>query len=168
MSAEACPTLELLFEGLAAQKPWAREHLQRCPGCAAVVEEHRQLEKDLLRLSDPLPPPDFVQKVMARVQQQPHPVSRELWSGAGILTAALAAVVLAVMLDGSPGGALGSMIASSALTLRSWLWGAGLGLEVLWSTAALPLTLGASASLMIVLLGLRRLIGAASDPQVTA
>ena len=27
---------------------------------ATLLEEHRQLEKDLLRLGDPLPPPDFL------------------------------------------------------------------------------------------------------------
>ena len=36
-----------------------------------LIEEHRQLEKDLLRLVDPLPPHDFVQSVMKKVAATP-------------------------------------------------------------------------------------------------
>ena len=38
---------------------------------AQLLEEHRQLEKDLLRLADPMPPADFVHAVMAKVATAP-------------------------------------------------------------------------------------------------
>ena len=57
-----------------------------------LLEEHRQLEKDLLRLADPLPPPDFLAKVMTRVAAAPaRPVSRaDVWSAVAIVGVKLA------------------------------------------------------------------------------
>ena len=51
-----------------------------------LLEEHRQLEKDLLRLADPLPPPDFLANVMSRVAVAPaRPLSRaDVWSAVAI------------------------------------------------------------------------------------
>ena len=52
-----CPELEALILAQSEHDPDALAHLRHCPACAALVEEHRQLEKDLFRLVDPLPPP---------------------------------------------------------------------------------------------------------------
>lgn len=72
-STPQCPDLEVLFIELEAGHGPALEHAEGCPLCAAVLEEHRQLEKDLFRLADPLPPPDLVHQVMARVAASPAP-----------------------------------------------------------------------------------------------
>ncbi len=55
-----CPELEALVLAQSEHDPDALAHLRSCPDCAAQVEEHRQLEKDLFRLVDPLPPADLV------------------------------------------------------------------------------------------------------------
>src|SRR2546430_11594113 len=52
----SCPDLEQIFEELAEGKGPALEHARGCPLCAEILEEHRQLEKDLFRLADPMPP----------------------------------------------------------------------------------------------------------------
>ena len=75
-STPQCPDLEVLFIELEAGHGPALEHAEGCPLCAAVLEEHRQLEKDLFRLADPLPPPDLVHQVMARVAASPRPCAR--------------------------------------------------------------------------------------------
>src|SRR4051794_12056517 len=78
----------------------------------ALLEEHRQLEKDLLRLADPPPPPDFVSKVMAKVAAQPKVFSRAEIIGAASLVTALLAVGGVVFL--SPGsGSLGVAVAQA-------------------------------------------------------
>jgi len=168
MSYVECPDLEQLFVALAEGDPEAQRHLETCPVCAEVLEVHRQLEKDLLRLSDPLPPPNFVHAVMAKVEAQPVPVRREIWTGVTILVASLLAVVGLVLMDASSAGSFGTATASTVLTLRAWLVGLGRGFEVLWSTAALPVTTVAAVMLMIALFGLRRLTGGLAASKVTA
>ncbi len=159
-----CPDLESLFTGLAESAPDARAHLKTCPACAAIVEEHRQLEKDLLRLADPLPPPDFVQAVMAKVDAQPAPVRREVWTGVGIFAASLVAVVLTFVLDANAAGEVGTAIASGVVNLRHALMALFHGVGTLWETSALPVTAVASVLLVFFLFGLRSL---ASEPRVT-
>ncbi|MCI0574336.1 MAG: hypothetical protein L0Y66_26695 [Myxococcaceae bacterium] len=97
MSAQRCPELDELFDAVVAGSGDALEHALGCEACSAVLEEHRQMEKDLYRVVDPLPPPDFVQSVMTRVAEAPVPLRRELTAGFGILggSAALAGLVLA-------------------------------------------------------------------------
>jgi anti-sigma factor RsiW len=160
-----CPDLESLFAGLAENSPEARAHIASCPACAAVVEDHRQLEKDLLRIADPLPPADFLHKVMAKVEAQPVPASRDVWVGAAILFASLLGVLMGLGLDAGSAGKLGASLASGLVTLRTALLGLSQGISALWSTAALPVAAGASLLLLALLFGLRRL---ASDPTVTA
>ena len=60
MNSSQCPDLEVLFGEMAEGSGPALEHAGTCHLCQAVIEEHRQLEKDLYRLVDPLPPPSFV------------------------------------------------------------------------------------------------------------
>lgn len=134
---------------------------------ALLLEDHRQLEKDLLRLADPLPPPDFLSKVMTRVAEAPaRPVSRsDVWSAVAIVgvTMALAAVALGV--SGGITGGFGLALASVAVALREALVAAGSALHALWMTAALPTVLGLSLLLAATLTAFRRLvIGNAAQP----
>src|SRR5687767_11154058 len=76
----------------------------------ALLEEHRQLEKDLLRLADPLPPPDFVNKVMLKVATAPAPAPSPKDIALAMLIAfgAMAAGVAAFFSHGGAGlGGLG-------------------------------------------------------------
>lgn len=90
----SCPPLEELWLGLEEKSPTAEAHLRACPSCAARLEDHRQLEKDLFRLVDSPPPPDFVSQVMAKVDASPQPAARELWVGSAVLALALLLVAL--------------------------------------------------------------------------
>ena len=91
----ACPELETLLVGVAEHDAEALAHLKTCPDCAFFAEQHRQLEKDLFRLADPMPPVDFVQSVMARVALEPAPTRVELRTGLSILAVTLMGAVLA-------------------------------------------------------------------------
>lgn len=124
---------------------------------AEIAEEHRLLEKDLLRLVDPLPPSDFVQKVMRRVAAAPsRPISRaEVIAAASIVFTTVGAAVVA-LLAGSNGASVGLALADLAITLRSGLVAMGSGLLALWSTAALPLAVGLSSAVWLSLAVFRR------------
>lgn len=132
------------------------------PERAALLEEHRQLEKDLLRLADPLPPPDFLAKVMTRVAEAPpRPMSaRDIWSAVGIVGVALALAVAAwVSSGGSLGsGSFGLALASLVVKGRDALVALGTALSALWATAALPTVLGLSLLLVATLATIRRLV----------
>jgi len=125
-----------------------------------LLEEHRQLEKDLLRLADPPPPPDFLSNVMAKVAAQPRrAISRaEIISASSLVVGLLAIGGFVILSPGS--GTLGVAVAQAVISLRGWLVGFGSALEAVWATAALPL----SASLLVTLVGcltaLRRLVAA--------
>jgi hypothetical protein len=130
---------------------------------AALLEAHRQLEKDLLRLSDPLPPGDFVGQVMRKVAASPARVSTMEAVTAGLIvlmTVALAAVALAA--SGSFAGSFGLSLAELAVNVRATLVAVGSGLLALWTTAALPVVVGLSMLLAVSLAALRRSLGPAS------
>lgn len=124
---------------------------------AALLEEHRQLEKDLLRLSDPLPPPDFVGQVMKKVAASPVKVAKVEVITAGaivLLTTALAAVALVA--SGGFAGSFGLALAQLAVNLREALVAMGSGLLALWTTAALPSVVALSMLLAGSLVALKR------------
>ncbi|MFO0596809.1 MAG: hypothetical protein U0228_15960 [Myxococcaceae bacterium] len=129
---------------------------------AVLLEEHRQLEKDLLRLADPLPPPDFLAKVMTRVAEAPaRPLSRaDVWSAVAIVSVALALAVAALLASGGVSGGFGLALASLVVKLREGLVALGSAIAALWSTAALPMAVGLSLVLVAALTGFRRLIPA--------
>ncbi|MFT3707371.1 MAG: hypothetical protein QM817_06855 [Archangium sp.] len=129
---------------------------------SVLLEEHRQLEKDLLRLADPLPPPDFLAKVMTRVAEAPaRPLSRaDVWSAVAIVGVALALAVLALLASGGVSGGFGLAMASLVVKLREGLVAVGSAISALWATAALPTALGLSLLLAAVLTGFRRLMPA--------
>src|SRR5437870_13897110 len=107
--------LEAMLEGLSDEE---RE---------ALLEEHRQLEKDLLRLADPLPPADFVHRVMQKVATAPAPAPapKDIALAALIMVSALTAGVLTFISHGVGIGGIGLWVAELALHLRTMLAGLG-------------------------------------------
>jgi hypothetical protein len=159
-----CPELEVLFTELEEGEGPALKHARDCPLCSAILEEHRQLEKDLLRLADPLPPPDFVHQVMARVAAEPTPLHRELWTGLSILAASLL-VGLGVLLsnDAALSGA-GTSLARSLVDGRALLEALRSGANALWLTAAAPIAGLFTLLLFSSLFGIKRLAGNGPQP----
>ncbi|HXX32504.1 MAG TPA: hypothetical protein VEJ89_17505 [Myxococcaceae bacterium] len=152
-----CPDLEVLLFDQARGSGDALEHARTCPACARLLEEHRQLEKDLLRLSDPLPPVDLVARVMDRVAAEPMPVRAEMRVGLPILAATLMAAVLSFVATRGPIGLLGASAVRALVSWTSALSGLGNAVHAAWSTTAVPLAVSLSAMLLVALVGLRRL-----------
>ncbi len=125
-----------------------------------LLEEHRQLEKDLLRLADPLPPPDFLANVMSRVAEAPaRPLSRaDVWSAVAIVGVTMSLAVLALLVSGGVTGGFGLALASMVVKLREGLVASGSALLALWTTAALPTVVGLSLLLAATLTAFRRLV----------
>ena len=125
-----------------------------------LLEEHRQLEKDLLRLADPPPPPDFLANVMARVAEAPvRPLSRaDVWSAVAIVGVTVSLAVVALLVSGGVTGGFGLALASLVVKLREGLVATGSALQALWTTAALPTVLGLSFLLAATLTAFKRLV----------
>ena len=125
-----------------------------------LLEEHRQLEKDLLRLADPLPPPDFLANVMSRVAEAPaRPLSRtDVWSAVAIIGVTMSLAVIALLVSGGVTGGFGLALASMVVKLREALVASGSALLALWTTAALPTVVGLSLLLAATLTAFRRLV----------
>jgi len=153
----ACPELETLLVGVAEHDADALAHIKTCPDCAFVAEQHRQLEKDLFRLADPMPPVNFVQSVMARVALEPAPARVELRTGFSILAVTLMGAVLAFVAAHGNLGLLGTRAASSVLAWRNLFFAASEALAAIWSTAALPTVVAMAGLIVVSTLGVRRL-----------
>lgn len=159
-----CPDLEVLFTELEAGEGPALEHARQCPLCTAIIEEHRLLEKDLFRLADPLPPPDLVHKVMARVASEPTPVRRELWTGVSILVASIiAGLGVLISSDAALSGA-GTGLARFVVGGKAFLDALMSGAHALWSTAAGPVAALLALLLLSSLFGIKRLAGNGPTP----
>ena len=158
MSGERDEELEALLEQLAPD-PEAR---------AQLLEEHRQLEKDLLRLADPLPPADFLQGVMKKVRAAPAPaMSRgEVGWAVAIVGLTLAASVFAFSSAGGSADGLGVGFARALLSLRSGMVGFFSALSSVYRTAAVPLVVGLSGTLFFCLVALRQLAGRGGEVRV--
>lgn len=129
------------------------------PGRDAVREAHRQLEKDLLRLADPLPPADFLSKVMAKVEAEPRRVSStEIRSAVMITFAALLASVAAFVSSGASADGVAVSLARTFVSAREVLVGFGSGLAAVWRTAGLPLSVMLAILVMVTLVGFRRFL----------
>lgn len=154
-----CPDLELLFAELADGEGEALAHARECEACSAILEDHRQLEKDLFRLADPLPPPDFVHNVMEKVARSAGPAASrsELLAGGGILALALSLSAVTLALHAGSPAQLGVELASSAVALRELVVGMGSALDAVWATAAMPITVGVLLTLFVSMLALKRL-----------
>jgi hypothetical protein len=151
-----CPELEALLLDQAEGTGEFQEHVAGCAGCAAMLEEHRQLEKDLFRLADPLPPADLVARVMQRVAAEPLPLRAEIRVGLSILAATVMAAVLSFVATRGPIGLLGATAARSVVSWKTSLWGLNNAVQVAWSTTTVPLALTLSVILFASLVGLRR------------
>lgn len=126
---------------------------------AAILEEHRLLEKDLLRLSDPLPPPEFFSQVMARVAQLPaEPTSRaDMASALAIVGLALAAAAAALWsTDGL--SHIGLSFTTSILKIRDTFVASTSAVTAIWKTAAMPAAIVLSMMLTATLTVMRRLM----------
>ncbi|MBL8921606.1 MAG: hypothetical protein JNJ54_22285 [Myxococcaceae bacterium] len=122
-------------------------------------EAHRQLEKDLLRLADPLPPPDFLTQVMAKVEAEPRRMSAsEIRSAIVIALSALAASAAAFVSSGASADGLAVSFAQTFVAARELLVGFGSGLAAVWRTAGLPLSVMLAVVVMVTLMGFRRLV----------
>ena len=130
---------------------------------ATLLEEHRQLEKDLLRLADPMPPPDFLANVMSRVAVAPaRPLSRaDVWSAVAIVGVTVSLAVVALLVSGGVTGGFGLALASVVVKLREALVAGGSALLALWTTAALPTVVALSLLLAATLTAFRRLVSPA-------
>lgn len=157
----SCPDLETLYLRAADGDEEAISHLERCESCAALMEAHDSLERDLRHLSDPFPPSQFVHQVMARIEAAPAPARVELKSGVFILLAALALGVTTLLATPHATAELATNTATSFLTWREIFFGVSNAAAVLWSTAAIPLLAVASALFLTSLVGLRRFAGGA-------
>jgi len=150
--------LEALLEQL-APTPEAR---------AQLLEEHRQLEKDLLRLADPLPPADFLAGVMKKVRLAPAPLPSRIEMGwaVGILGVALAASLIAFSSAGGTTQGLGVQFAQMMLWVRSGFVGFASALSSVWRTAALPVTVGLSGTFLMCMVALRHVAGRGGEARV--
>ncbi|HEY8206336.1 MAG TPA: hypothetical protein VIG99_02565 [Myxococcaceae bacterium] len=154
-----CPDLEVLFAQLTEGQGPALEHSKTCVACSAVLEEHRELEKDLFRLQDPFPPANFVPQVMARVAAAPVPASVELKTGFAILGGALALAFVILVARGATAGQLGISVAHWVVESRAILVGLVRGIAMAWKTASVPLAGSLAFLLALSLVGLKKLAG---------
>jgi hypothetical protein len=159
---ETCPDIEVLFTELAEGKGPALDHAKSCEACAAVLAEHQEMEKELFRLTDPLPPASFVPGVMARIAAAPAPARRELWSGMAVLSVALTAVAAALFSQPNAVGHFGAVTAEAARNGANLLLGLGESLSLVWHYGAVPVMAVVSALLMGSLFGLKKLAGASA------
>lgn len=141
--------LQSLFDGLSTD-PAERE---------ALVEAHRLLEHDLSRLADPMPPPDFLQNVMAKVQTAPVRVSMrsEMFTAITIVGVTLCLAVIAYFSTGSVKSDFGLAVAQLVVMVRETFVAMGSALAALWRTAAVPMVAALGMTLLLSLLGLKRL-----------
>ena len=159
MTENGCPDLEQLFEQVAEGRGPLLDHAHGCQSCSEILEQHRQLEKDLYRIADPLPPANFVNQVMLRVAAHHAPMRRNIVSALAIMAASIGAGVFAFVRSGYGLAEVGTSTASSFMTAKSLWLGVSTAVSALWSSAALPLALSMFAVLMICLFGLKRLMG---------
>jgi len=159
MTRTPCPDLEVLFAEVAEGRGPAFDHGKTCPACAAVLEEHRELEKDLFKLQDPFPPANFVPQVMAKVASAPVSASVELKTGFAILGTALALAFVILVARGATAGQLGISVAHWAVEVRAILVGLLNGVAMAWKTAAVPVAAILAALLALSLVGLKKLAG---------
>jgi hypothetical protein len=124
-----------------------------------LLEDHRQLEKDLLRLADPLPPADFVHRVMQKVAAAPAPAPapRELAVAGLIMVSAVTAAVFSVVTHGAGVDGVGLSIANFLVHVRLMFSGLFSAFEAVWSTAAVPMAAALAAMLFVSVAALKRI-----------
>lgn len=154
----AHPSLEELFTALEARQGEALDHARECAECGAVLEEHRQLEKDLFRLADPLPPVTLLAGVMSRVQEMPKPSHlHEVKVGLSILFATVGLAITTFLLGHGNVSSVGSSFASSLVGAHHAALGFSSALATAWHAAAYPVVGSLMVILFVSLVGLRKL-----------
>ncbi len=130
---------------------------------AALKESHRLLEHDLSRLADPMPPPDFLQNVMARVATAPAPapLRSEVLTAAGIVAVTLTLATVAYLSTGSIKSDFGLAVAELVVGVRETFVAMGSALAALWRTAAVPMVAALGMTLLLSLFGLKRVMSPA-------
>lgn len=155
---ERCPEIELLLAEAVNGSGPLLEHAARCKECSAILEEHRQIEKDLFRLVDPLPPPDFTQNVMARVAAQRAPIRVNIALGLAIAATAFGLGIFTLVSSGLGVSAVGTLAGSALITAKSLWVGTQKGVSLLWEAQALPLAVSLLIVLMISIFTLKHLV----------
>jgi hypothetical protein len=123
----------------------------------ALLEEHRQLEKDLLRLADPPPPADFVQKVMAKVAAAPAQAPSRAEVGlAAMITFTAAALGLMLLANHASVEGLSLSFAQVLVWVREAAIGVSSAFAAVWRTSALPLSLALCAALITSVVTLKK------------
>ena len=125
---------------------------------ALLLEDHRQLEKDLLRLSDPLPPPDFVNQVMMKVAHAPAqaPAKPDILL-ALVITVSSFAAGISSLISASGYDGVGLAVANAMVRIREISIGLLNGMQALWTTAALPVAIALALIVAASLVALRRM-----------
>lgn len=168
MSGPRCPEPERLALDLDAGQEWALTHLEHCEDCAAILEEHRLLERELFRAMDPAPPADFVSRVMVRVEQAPAPPRTELLVGGMIFLSSLAALGMIIWTSVPSLGAFSLDTVDRVLARGRWVEGVAEALTTVWSVAGPSLLLVSVLTLVFASLGLRKLAATPTSNQVEA
>ncbi len=156
---KSCPDIELLFAQVADGSGPLVDHARDCEECSALLEGHRQLEKDLFRLADPLPPPEFTRQVMARVAAHHAPMRVNVALGLAILATAFGLGIFTLISAGGGVSTIGTMAGASLITAKSLVLGTQKAVSVLWGNAAIPMALSVFFVLLICLFALKRLVG---------
>jgi predicted anti-sigma-YlaC factor YlaD len=155
---EQCPDIEVLFAEAAEGSGPLLEHAAQCKHCSAILEEHRQIEKDLFRLVDPPPPPDFTSQVMARVAAQHAPMHVNVALGLAIAVTAFGLGLFMLVSSGVGLSTLGSLAGSALITTKSFWVATQKGVSLLWEAQALPMAVSLFIVLLICLFALRHLV----------
>jgi anti-sigma factor RsiW len=156
---QGCPDIELLFAEVAHGSGPLLEHAHQCERCSAILEEHRQLEKDLFRLADPPPPANFTQQVMARVAAQPAPIHANVALGLAISVTAFGLGIFTLLSTGGGLSTVGTVAGSVLITAKSFWVGSQKAVSLLWATQALPMAVSLFVVLLLCLFALKRLAG---------
>jgi predicted anti-sigma-YlaC factor YlaD len=156
---QGCPDIEVLLAEVAEGSGPLLEHARGCEHCSAILEEHRQLEKDLFRLADPLPPPDFTHLVMARVAAQRAPMHLNVAVGLAIAVTAFGLGIFTLVSTGGGVSTVGALAGSALITAKSFWVGTQKAVSLLWAAEALPMAVSLFIVLLICLFALKRLVG---------
>lgn len=154
---KTCPELQSLHQALEAGDEEGLAHLEDCAACAGHLEEHRELERELFRLTDPMPPYHFVSLVMAKVRAQPAVRPTGAWTGLSLIFVSLALAAVSFVAGHGRLGAVGTSLASSLLSVRAVVRPLVNAMDATWHFAAVPMAVCVSSLLIASLLGLRQL-----------
>jgi hypothetical protein len=156
MKTSNCPDIIDLLIELEAGQGSLVEHSKGCAHCRGLLDEHLALDAQLFRLTDPTPPPDLVAQVIARINSQPQLAQASVQQGLFILTLALAATTLSVVLGGDA-----TAFFREAFSTLAVIKTVGLALQAAWVACwkllATPMVTLAAALFLVSLIVLEKL-----------